>query len=217
MYVWHAQRRGFFRETLKSGDCDLVLGVPTDIEMALTTRPYYRSSYVFVRRKAEMTGLNSFDDPILRRVKVGVQLVGNDGVNTPPAHALAARGIVTNVVGYTLYGNYSQPNPPARILEAVAGGAIDVAVVWGPLAGYFASREALPLELTPLESAKDDRSGLSLAFDISLGVRRRDKALRDRLDEILEHRQAEIEQILNDYGVPRLPLSPAGARRAESK
>src|SRR4051794_21074318 len=92
-YTWRAQRRGFFRETLKAGDCDLVMGVPIGIERALTTKPYYRSSYVFVQKKAEGPVFESLEDPRLRRVKIGVQLIGDDGANTPPAHALASRGI----------------------------------------------------------------------------------------------------------------------------
>src|SRR3954469_168427 len=96
-YAWRAQRRGFFRESLKGGECDLVLGVPAGFERALTTAPYYRSSYVFVSRKDRHLDVRTFDDPALRTLKIGVQLVGDDGVNPPPAHALAARGIIDNV------------------------------------------------------------------------------------------------------------------------
>ena len=85
--------------------------------------------------------MTSLDDPALREAKVGVHLIGDDGFNTPPAHALSRRGIVENVRGYSIYGDYAKPNPPARIVEAVASGEIDVAVVWGPLAGYFAPRQ----------------------------------------------------------------------------
>src|SRR3954469_11742113 len=95
-YTWRAQRRGFFRETLKSGDCDIVLGVPTGLEGALTTEPYYRSSYVFVTRKDGGLRLSGMDDVQLHAARIGVQLIGDDGANTPPAHALAMRGIITN-------------------------------------------------------------------------------------------------------------------------
>jgi mxaJ protein len=202
-YSWRAQRRGFFRETLKENTADLVLGVPTEFERALTTKPYYRSSYAFVSRKDRSLKIRSFDDPALRTLKVGVQLVGDDGVNTPPAHALARRGIITNVVGFTLYGDYSQANPPARIVEAVANGGLDIAIVWGPLGGYFAKHEKVPLEVTPLE-VQFDRPALPMAFDISFGVRKRDKELRDALNAVLLRRQKEIDKILEEYGVPRV-------------
>jgi mxaJ protein len=201
-YTWWAQRRGFFRNTLRAGACDVVLGVPSSFELAATTAPYYRSTYVFVYRKGKGLHVHSFDDAVLRDVKVGVQLVGDDGANTPPAHALAARGVVNNVRGYTLYGDYKQPNPPARIVEAVAKGEVDVAVAWGPLAGYFARRQRVPLEVVPV-SPQFDLPFLPFVYDISMGVRRGDEELRLKLDDFVERHRAEIERILDDYGVPR--------------
>jgi mxaJ protein len=204
-YVWRAQRRGFFRETLKQGDTDLVVGIPSDSEMALTTQPYYRSSYVFVTRKDRRLSIQSLDNPILRQIKIGVPLAGDVGGNTPPAQALATRGIITNVTGFSVYGDYSQQNPPARLVDAVAQGDIDVAIAWGPLAGYFAQKSSSPLEVVPL-TATTDSSGQPLAFAISIGVKRKDKALRDEINSILTRRHDDIEKILDAYGVPRLPM-----------
>jgi mxaJ protein len=205
-YSWRAQRRGFFRETLKEDRADLVLGVPAHFDMALTTAPYYRSSYVFVYRKDRNLNLHSLDDPALHTLKIGVQMIGNDETNTPPAHALAHRGIVDNVFGYTLYGDYRDPNPPARIVDAVVKGDIDVAVVWGPLAGYFAKHASAPLEVVPVSPAADPN--LPFTFSIAMGVRKADKPLRDEIDAVLARRHEEIEAILNEYGVPRVPEPP---------
>ena len=145
-YVWHPQRRGFIRNTLKIGVCDAVMGLPADLGMVTPSRPYYRSTYVFLYRQGRgLDGLTSMHDRRLRDVSIGVQLIGDEGYNTPPAHALSAQGIVDNLVGYTVYGDYRASNPPARIVDAVAAGAVDVAAVWGPLAGYFAPRENVPL------------------------------------------------------------------------
>ncbi len=201
-YTWWAQRRGFFRNTLRAGACDVVLGVPASFELAATTAPYYRSTYVFVYRKDRNIQVRSFDDAVLRDVRVGVQLVGDDGANTPPAHALAARGVVQNVRGYTLYGDYKEPNPPARIVEAAARGEVDVAVAWGPLAGYFARRQRVPLEVVPV-SPQFDLPFLPFVYDISMGVRRGDDELRQRLEEFLARRRPEIARVLDEYGVPR--------------
>jgi mxaJ protein len=199
-YTWWAQRRGFLRNTLLARSCDLVMAVPAGLEMVRTTRPYYRSSYVFVTRPGR-PALRSFDDPRLGALKVGVPLVGDDGVNPPPAHALARRGIVDNVVGFSVYGDYREDSPPLRILEALAAGQIDVAVVWGPLAGGYARSRRVPLRLTPTP-ARDD--GLPLAFDIALGVRKDDRPLQEELDAILERRRAAIDKLLGDAGVPRV-------------
>jgi quinoprotein dehydrogenase-associated probable ABC transporter substrate-binding protein len=205
-YSWRAQRRGFFRETLKEDRADLVLGVPAHFDMALTTAPYYRSSYVFLYRKDRNLGLHSLDDPSLHKLKIGVQMIGNDETNTPPAHALAHRGIVDNVFGYTLYGDYRDPNPPARIVDAVVKGDIDVAVAWGPLAGYFAKHASVPLEVVPVSPAADPN--LPFTFSIAMGVRKTDKALQDEINSVLARKQKEIDAILDEYGVPRVPDPP---------
>ena len=202
-YTWWAQRRGFIRNTLKAGQCDVVMGVPLGFEMAATTSPYYRSTYVFVYKRDSGLNLQSFDDPALKRLRIGVQLIGDDFANAPPAHALSNRGIIKNVVGYSVYGNYAEPNPTAKIVNAVATGEIDVAIVWGPLAGYFAKSQGVPLEIKPV-SPQIDLPFLPFVFDISLGVRRGDDALKEELESILERRRDEIGQILDEYGVPRL-------------
>jgi len=211
-YVWRAQRRGFFRETLKEGRADLVMGVPAGFDMALTSIPYYRSSYVFVTRQNRGMKVSSFDELILRTAKVGIQLVGDDGVNTPPAHALANRGIVTNVVGFTLYGDYREPNPPARIVEAVARGDLDVAVVWGPLAAYFNRTQGLNLEITPVIASPEDQP-LKFDFSIAMGVRKGNQALRDSLNGIIRKRRFELETILKTFGVPLMPLKEDFVKR----
>jgi mxaJ protein len=211
-YVWRAQRRGFFRSALKEDGCDLILAVPAGFERTLTTAPYYRSTYVFISRRGRRPAIRSFDDPSLRSLKIGVQLIGDDGVNTPPAHALAARGIVDNVVGFTVYGDYAQANPPARVVDAVARGDVDVAIVWGPLAGYFGRRGGFDLEITPVEPAAAG-DGPAMAFDIAMGVRKGDKELRDRLDAALRRQAPQITKILDDYGIPRVPLAGVAAGR----
>jgi mxaJ protein len=208
-YTWWAQRRGFIRNTLRAGSCDLVIGVPTSLDLVLPTEPYYRSTYVFVYRADAPFEVRSFDDPALRELRVGVQLIGDDGANTPPAHALTARGMVDNVVGFSIYGDYSQPHPPARIVDAVAAGEIDVAVIWGPLAGYFAPRAALPLEVVPVQP-QIDLPFLPFVFDISMGVDRRDPLLKAEVEQILTRRRREIAAILEEYGVPRVDRAGEG-------
>jgi mxaJ protein len=205
-YIWRAQRRGFFRTTLKEGECDIVLGVPAGFERALTTAPYYRSSYVFVSRPDRKIRVRSLDDQALRSLKIGVQLIGDDGFNTPPAHALAARNMVNNLVGFTVYGDYGQENPPARIIDAVRNGDIDVGLAWGPLAGYFAQRGGAELTIMPVEP-ETDRTGIPMAFSIAMGVRRGDTVLKDQINEVLDNHRAEIVRILDEYGVPRVRIA----------
>jgi mxaJ protein len=200
-YTWWAQRRGFVRNTLKKGDCDIWPGVAAGMDMLTTTHPYYRSSYVFVSRKADGLDITSFDDPRLKTLTVGVQMVGNDAMNTPPAHALARRGITRNVRGFMLYGDYREPNPPAAIIQAVADRKIDVAVAWGPMAGYFAGHEQPALAVSTL-AVPFDGPGWPMYFDIAMGVKKGNTALADELDAVLTKEAGAIRTILTEYGVP---------------
>ena len=211
-YTWWPQRRGFVRNTLGAHKCDVVMGMPWGAERVLTTRPYYRSSYVFVFRKDRHLDVRSLDDPALRRLRIGVQLVGDDGANTPPVHALSRRGIVGNLVGYSVFGDYAQPNPPARIIDAVVAGDVDLAIAWGPLAGYFARHARVPMEVVPVSPAFDP-PGLRLAFDISLAVRRGEEDLERRLQSVLDRRKPDIDRLLAEYGVPIAPPASEGESR----
>jgi mxaJ protein len=202
-YTWWAQRRGFVRNTLTTGRCDVLMGVPADVQTVRTTRPYYRSSYVFTSRRDRQLHLGSLDDPRLRGLRIGVQMIGDDFANSPPAHALSARGLVNNVVGYSVYGDYAQPSPLSGIMNAVARGDVDAAVVWGPAAGYFARHASPALDIAPV-SPRADSPALPFVFAISMGVRRSDAALAGELDEIIVRRRADIDRILADYGVPRV-------------
>ncbi len=206
-YTWWPQRRGFLRSTLNAGKCDVVMGLPADIDMVLTTQPYYRSIYAFVYPADAPYDLSSFDDPLLKELKVGVHLIGDDYTNSPPAHALSKRGIVDNVVGYSVFGNYADPNPPGKIIEAVANREIDAAIVWGPIGGYFAQQQATSLRVVPVAS-QDESPSLLLAYDIALGVRKSDEALKNTLNGLLTRHAKEIQQILVDYGVPGITLQP---------
>ena len=200
-YVWWAQRRGNVRETLNEGLCDLIPGVASSLEMLGTTRPYYRSAYVALSRSAHPVA--SFDDPRLAAMRIGVQLIGDDGSNSPPAHALSRRGMVANLKGYTVYGDYEDAAPQAAIVDAVAKGEVDVAFVWGPTAGYFARRAPALLSIRPVEPLVDGPT-LPMMFDISMGLRREDRELKREIEAALAKRAVDIRAILESYGVPLL-------------
>lgn len=208
-YTWWAQRRGFLRNTLLANECDVVAGVASSMGMLGTTNPYYRSSYVFVSRADRHLDVRSLDDPRLKQWTIGVQLVGDDGANTPPAHALSRRGIVGNLRGYTVYGNYADATPQAAVIEAVARGDVDVAIAWGPTAGYFAAKQAVPLQLVPVTPWLDGPLW-PMVFDTSMGVRKEDRALRRELNAALQRHATEIAAILDEYRVPRVDAGSGG-------
>lgn len=200
-YTWWPQRRGFVRNTLGADRCDLVMGVPEGYELLETTEPYYRSTYVFVTRHDSGLDIDSFDDVRLRDLRIGVHAVGDDYASVPPAQALAARGLARNIRGYSIYGAYSEPDPPKELIEAVASGEVDVAVAWGPLAGYFARRQPVALDVRPV-AAQAQAASLPMTFAISIGVRRGDHALRDSVEQAIARRRSDIRALLASYGVP---------------
>jgi mxaJ protein len=205
-YTWWAQRRGFFRNTVNASECDLVIGVPTSLEMVRRTKPYYRSTYVFVTRRDRHLPIHSLDDTtLLRRLKIGVPMVGDDYTPTPPAAALIKRGLAANLVSFSIYGDYSKPNPPAEIIDAVRTGKVDAAVAWGPLAGYFGRDADSTLVITPV-TPQIDLPYQPMAFDISMGVRRADSVFAMHLDSLIEERRPQIDSILSQYGVPRVDM-----------
>ena len=193
VYTWHPQQRAFVRKTIGADLCDVWMGVPSDFERVLTTKPYYRSSYVFVFAKGR--ALTSFEQANLPQLKIGVQLPGDDLAATPPGHALALRGAVDNVVGYTIFG---EGTAAERIVDAIAKGRLDAGVVWGPQAGFFAMKRHLELA-----SAKAPAElSMPFEFSISMGVKHGQPALRDELDAVIERRRGDIDAVLTEYAVP---------------
>jgi mxaJ protein len=186
---------------LKANECDMLLGIPTAAEMVLPTVPYYRSSYVFVYRKEDNLRLASFDDPVLRQLRIGLHAIGDDGANPPPVHALAHRGIVNHVIGFTMFDVDTVLNPQGRVIDAVANGDIDVAIVWGPFGGYFAKQQKVALAVVPV-SPSVEPPGIPFTYDISIAVRPGDMALKAELDGVLQRRRRDVDKILEDFGIP---------------
>jgi mxaJ protein len=207
-YTWWPSRRGFIRLTLRDRQCDVVMGVPKDYDPVASTKPYYRSMYVIVTR-ADGPQVASLDDPAIAKFKIGVDEMGDDYAATPPGQALAQRGMGPHLVGFETY--YDAQNRPGTSVRAVADGKVDAAVVWGPIAGYFAKQSTVKLNLVPLPDS-DKVSGLPLAYDVTMGVRHGDQGRMSELNGVLARRMADIQQILHDYGVPTepLPAQPTG-------
>lgn len=213
-YIWSPKSPGEKRNAPEQQRCDLWPGVASGMTDVDTTRPYYRSSYVFVTRSDRHLDVRSLDDPRLKRLLIGVQLVSDNDAMSPPTHALVKRGIISNVRGYLLYGIYPKPSPPSAIIQAVDRGDIDVALAWGPLAGYYARRSSHPLTITPI-APQLDGPNWPMAFDISMGVRKNDARFKQRIEGLLEKEAPRIDGILESYGVPQDRINPSNLREAQ--
>ncbi|HJR16902.1 MAG TPA: quinoprotein dehydrogenase-associated putative ABC transporter substrate-binding protein [Gemmatimonadales bacterium] len=207
-YAWWPVRRGFFSRALNGRYCDVAIEAPSEFDMAGVTKPYFRSGYVFVTRKDSGLDIKTLADPRLKKLKIGVNLLNSDAENTPPAMALSRYGVVGNLVGYSTF--YTETERPEDIINDVARKKTDVAIVWGPLAGYFAKKSPVPLSIVPL-AERDSLSDFPFRFNIGMGVRRRDRALRDSLQTVLDRRGPEIQAILKQYGVPLFPIQQAAS------
>ncbi|MCY4506853.1 MAG: quinoprotein dehydrogenase-associated putative ABC transporter substrate-binding protein [Acidobacteria bacterium] len=209
VYAWWPHHRGLVRNTIDAGTCDVIFGVPEGLDFVLWTKPYYRSSYVMAYRNDRGYDFRSLDAPALHELRIGVH------INTPPEESLARRGLLDNVSTYSLFFDpRGDRDRPRKLLDDLVAGAVDVAVAWGPLAGYAATTSDAPIELVPLE----DEPGVPLSFAISMGVAKGNDELKGRLEAAIDRRQAEILAILGEYGVPLVPAGggsgPASAPAA---
>lgn len=198
-YFWWPHQQGLVRRALRPGLCDVMISIPQGWDRVLWTKPYYRSAYAFVYRKDRGFHISSLDDPILKRLKIGVY------INSPPMEALANRDIRTNLVGYSLFNYGDQNERPDKIIQDLIAGEIDVVLDWGPKAGYFAKRSngSSPLEVVLLQGGEP---GIPFTFEFSMGVKEGNTALKAELEQAISKRHAEIRKILEEYGVPLLPL-----------
>ena len=212
-YAWWPVRRGFFARALNGRYCDVAIQAPAGFDMAAVTKPYFRSGYVFVTRKDSGLDIKSLADPRLKKLKIGVNLLNSDAENTPPAMALSRYGVVGNLKGFSTF--YTDTERPEDIVNAVAKKDIDVAIVWGPIAGYFAKRSSVPLLVVPL-AERDSLSDFPFRFNIAMGVRRRDRELRDSLQTVLDRKAPEIQAILQEYSVPMFPIPAESKPKAKA-
>jgi quinoprotein dehydrogenase-associated probable ABC transporter substrate-binding protein len=202
-YTWWAAPRGIMR-MLNGMYCDVMLEMPVLSDMAGVTRPYYRTSYVIVQRKNAAHQVTGLDDPALKTMKIGVHLFAADGENTPPAMALSAHGVVGNLVGFpTSY--MGSLNRPQDIIKAVMSDSIDVAIVWGPIAGYYAKQLGADVRLTPV--ADDPLTKIPFSYSMGFATRRREQTFRDSLQRFLDTKAPEIRDLLQQYGIPLVPLA----------
>jgi quinoprotein dehydrogenase-associated probable ABC transporter substrate-binding protein len=194
-YTWFPDSVGFIRNTLNARTCDLIVGTVSGNELLQNTNPYYRSVYSIVYRPDSAKAPASIDDPVLQTASIGIV------AGTPPATILAQKSLLGHLRSYPLVVDTRFDSPARRLVHDVGTGEVDVGVVWGPIAGYFAKQESPPLVVLPLQVAE---SHLRLDFRITMGVRPNEPEWKRTINSLIRKKQAEITQILLDYGVPLL-------------
>ncbi|MEJ2592592.1 MAG: substrate-binding domain-containing protein [Candidatus Thiodiazotropha sp.] len=196
-YHWWPQTIGFVRNTLKVRLCDLVMGVTSVNDLLQNTNPYYRSVYTLVYRKEGGLDIHTLDDPALKRLKIGIV------AGTPPATLLTQYGLMNHVRSYERTVDTRLFSPATQAVDDVAKGDIDVAVIWGPIAGYAARQQKTPLVVVPLPAKEN---AVQLAFNVSMGIRRRETNWKHQLNSELKKLAPRIQQILIGYDIPLLDV-----------
>ena len=197
-YMFWYDRQGFYRNTLSAHRCDVIIGTGSDVDMTLNSKPYYRSGYVFVYKKSSGYDIKDYDSPDLHKAKIGV--IGE----SPPTRPLADKGLLGNSRPYRIQRDLNLP--PSFMIDDLVKGDIDVAIVWGPIGGYFAKQANADLVVVPAPEYSQVSVHGKEYWNISVGVRRKDKDRIAMINDVLERRKADIDKILDDYGIPHVPV-----------
>ena len=193
VYVWSPQVMGFVRNTLELRVCDVMIGAVAGYEFVQNSNEVYRSVYALVVPEASDLEVTRLTDPALQGRRIGVV------TETPPLVPLRRTGAILQ--SYPLMVDTRVRAPVRDAIEDVVAGRTEGAVLWGPLAGYYAARAEPPLRVIPLV---DDDSGARLDYRITMGMRRGEPHWKDWINDFIDRRRDEIHAILEEYGVPLL-------------
>jgi mxaJ protein len=194
VFVWARPRRGFLREQFNKNACDVLLGVPVGVRTVAVTEPYYTSSYAFVSPARKHFQIASFTDEHLNGQRIGLQILEED--LSPPSLPLIRSGHAGQIVGFESFGKQE-----GDVVKAVADGRVGVAVVWGPVAGYFAHSSPVPLMVTPI-SRTYSFAGVPFTYSMGFGVHKQDRVLLQELNDSIRRLQPRIHQMLTAFAVP---------------
>ncbi|WP_088281439.1 substrate-binding domain-containing protein [Ideonella sp. A 288] len=215
-YYSFPQRLAFIRNTLRfklpdqDYPCDIVMGVPAGYDQVSVTKPYYRSTYalVFAQGKGLDTVKSADDFLALDRSKLTALRIGIYD-RSPASEWLSRHGLVEQGVPYPIMNPDPQQYPGEIIEKDLAAGKIDVAIVWGPIAGFFAKRVKTPaLTVVPLKSER----GVKFDYQMAMGVRYGEREWKQQIEGLLESQNAEIQSILKEFGVPLVDASYEAAK-----
>ena len=207
-YTFFPQATGFVRMTLGSHRCDVIMGFPQGDDLVQGTNPYYRTSYALVAKQGSgLEDVATLEDERLKGKHIGIV------AGTPPATNMAMNGLMVNAKPYPLMVDTRLDSSAEAMIGDLMSGQIEAAILWGPMAGFYARKANPPLHVTPLVKEK---SGPRLAFRIGMGVRGADQNWKRQLNRLIQENQPAINKILVDYGVPLLDENdrPIGAETA---
>ena len=195
-YMYFPQATGFVRMTLGAHRCDVIMGFPQGDDLVQGTNPYYRTAYALVSRQGSgLEDVTVLEDVRLKGKHIGIV------AGTPPATNMAVNGLMANAKPYPLMIDTRVDSSAETMIHDLNKGEIDAAILWGPMAGFYAKKANPQLHVTPLVNEK---TGPQLVYRIGMGVRRADQNWKRLLNRLIQENQGEINKILVEYGVPLL-------------
>jgi len=195
-YTWFPQATGFVRQTLGAHRCDVIMGFPQGDDLVQSTNPYYRTSYAFIFKPgSDLEGIDALSDERLKTKRIGIV------AGTPPATFLAINGLLARAQPYALMVDTRIDSSAEAMVKDLKTGEIDIGVLWGPIAGYYAKQESPALRVVPILK---ESGGPRLTYRLTMGVRAADQAWKRQLNRLIEENQPEINRLLIGYGVPLL-------------
>jgi mxaJ protein len=197
-YQFWYDRMGFLRNTINANRCDVMMSTTSDNDALLTSKPYYRSGHVFVYRKDSGYDIKNWDSPDLRKGIIGIIQ------ESPATRPLADHGLMENARPYRMQRDLNLPS--SYLIDDLVKGTVDVAIIWGPIGGYFAKQAKTPLVVVPIPEYEKQNAKGKEYWNISVAVRKKDKERMKMIQEVLDRRQADILKILDDYGIPHVPV-----------
>jgi quinoprotein dehydrogenase-associated probable ABC transporter substrate-binding protein len=195
-YTYFPQVTGFIRNTLGAYKCDVIISYPQGDELVQNTNAYYQTAYAMVLKPdSDLAGVQSLADPKLKGKKIGVV------AGTPPATNLARNGLIGNARPYQLFVDTRYGTAAEQMIADLEKGDIDAALLWGPLAGFYAKEAEPDLVVVPLLA---EQGGSRMVYRITMGVRPSDQEWKRELNRVIAENQDAINGILLDFGIPIL-------------
>jgi mxaJ protein len=197
-FTYAYNRQGFLRNTINARRCDIIMGTTSDFDSLRTSKPYYRSGHVFVYRKDSGYNITNWDSPDLKKGIIGI--IGQSPATIP----LNDHNLMGNARPYRMQRDLNLP--PSFLIDDLVKGDIDVAIAWGPIAGYYAKQSKVPLVVVPIPEYEKENAKGKEYWNISVGVRKKDKERMALIQEAIDRNQTKILKILDDYGIPHVPV-----------
>ena len=199
LYTWYPMTSGFVRRTLNAKTCDLIITFPAIHEFVQNSNPFFSSSYVMMTLEEKNINIKSLSDPIIKEKNYKIGIIHA----TPPTSHVAKNKLFEQAKFYLQAADPRKQKPWADITNDLVNGELDIAILWGPYAGYEAKLAKKKIKLVPL--TKEEKVGRgTMVYRFTMGIRRNEPEWGKTINNLIKDNQSEINEILREYNIPLL-------------